>query len=252
MQAARARCVGTAHRSAPCTSIGARGSRARLPGGQLRRSRLLTSRAMPISSDSSAELTPAPKQSNIFLSPDAASEPIEPAGIQLGSGDPGSTDTTARESWPATRVRARAARHIPAPQPGGHAMAIRPRRSVCVALVVAVAATPLALLRDGPTKQSAPAGGRPSSGAPAAGAPPVVPGARDSATSKPPRRRITRRRRPTRYRRPVPSASPSQAPAETSPAPPSPDRRRPSADPPSTKRHALPLPVPAGAPPEFM
>jgi hypothetical protein len=209
----------------------------------------------------------------MFLSPNAACDPIGPETREHRPGETCSTATvpgSARCTRPA-RDRAWIAARLK--QRPGRPFARLSRRRLCLVSAVAVVAALIVVLLEPAAKRPS-AGGRgarPAAPAPSTvGRPPLTSdGFSAHSRRNAPRQHTTRRRRrPAPRPAPRPRLAPRASPPQQAPrqpvteAPPTspPSMVRPSppaapAPPPapaSPPERALPLPVPAGAPPEFM
>ena len=120
---------------------------------------------MPIPSANNPGPDATPSQANIFLSPDAASEPLEPSANRAAAHNAAPTLSRVLANRRATHRRGqkslRTAAQRARPRSG-----IRLLRVGSAAAVIAIATALAALLADEPVKPHAPAGSDTNSGAP--------------------------------------------------------------------------------------
>jgi hypothetical protein len=212
---------------------------------------------MSIPSENASELEPPRTEANVFLSPDGAcpsSRPMPKLGTTRAS-----TDSTARTTGSAGRILDRAAPRDAQRRRAWSTQAIQSGLALCALSLLAIGTALAAFLPRDSAMQEAPSAidTRPATPPPADRSPRTDPAPRDSA-GRPAPRHVEPRRRAGRRRRPSPPApagraAPAAEPAIPTPAPGS-QANRPS-PPPTARtrpRRALPLPVPDGAPPEFM
>jgi hypothetical protein len=214
---------------------------------------------MSIPSENAPELEPSRTEANVFLSPDGACPSCRQMP-KLGTRTRASTGSAARTTGSASRILHRAARRGPQRRRARSTQAIQSRPALCAVSLLAVGAALAAFLPCDSARQQAPSATdtRPATPASADGSRPTVPARRDPAAGQPAPRHVEPRRRTGRRRRPSPPtaarrAAPAAEPAIPTPAPGS-RATRPSPPPTAQTRprRALPLPVPDGAPPEFM
>jgi hypothetical protein len=214
---------------------------------------------VPIPSENNPGRTTTRTQANVFLSLETACEPIEAPASRAGVRKPASTWPTAAANRRATHLHRHAASHRTGTQRHRHASAIRLSRVVFVVSLIALAAALAALRVNQPATEPPPAGAvqvpmlrnrtpadagcvrwsRLDGKEDAAWTHHATPAAQPPPQVRPHRRH---RHTPRRRRRPRTGSPPR--------------RDRPSAHllyrSPTAGERALPLPVPAGAPPEFM
>jgi hypothetical protein len=214
---------------------------------------------MSIPSENAAELEPPRSEANVFLSPDGACPSSRPMA-KLGTLIQASLGRAAGTTGCACRILDRAARRGLQRWRPRCTLAIQPGPVLCALSLVAVGAALAAFLSRDSAMRQAPGyiETRPTTPAPAVGRPPRAPAPRARATARPAHRPFEPRRRLGRRPRPSPPAAARHAAPDVEPAIPTPaptsQASRPSPPPASRTRpqRALPLPVPDGAPPEFM